>query len=88
MINYGTLRVISPGYRIYAPVNRGDISSVNGSSPIRRLAINWTNAGLLSVRLLEIFFVKFESEFYIHQNNTFEIVVCQNGGHFVKGEMS
>ena len=33
--------------------------------------------------------VKFESEFYLfNQENAFENVVCQNGGHFVQGEMS
>ena len=33
--------------------------------------------------------VKFESEFYpFIQENAFENVVCQNGGHFVQGEMS
>ena len=30
--------------------------------------------------------VKFELEFI--QENVFESVVCQNGGHFVQGEMS
>ena len=33
--------------------------------------------------------MKFESEFYhFHSTNAFEIVVCQNGGHFVQGKMS
>ena len=33
--------------------------------------------------------VKFESEFITFiQENAFEIVVCQNGVHFVQGEMS
>ena len=33
--------------------------------------------------------VKFESEFYhFHKKNASEIVVCQNSGHFVQGEMS
>ena len=32
--------------------------------------------------------VKFESEFYhFHFENAFEIVGCQNGGHFAQGEM-
>ena len=31
----------------------------------------------------------FESEsFYFHQKNSFENIVCQNGDHFVQGEMS
>ena len=33
--------------------------------------------------------VKFGSEFYrFHSKNAFENVVCQNGSHFVQGEMS
>ena len=33
--------------------------------------------------------VKFETEFIIFiQENVFEYVVCQNGGHFVQGELS
>ena len=34
--------------------------------------------------------VKFESDSIILfiQENAFEMVVCQNGGHFVQGEMS
>ena len=33
--------------------------------------------------------VKFDSEFYyFHLKNTFENVVCQNGGHFVQGATS
>ena len=32
--------------------------------------------------------VKFESELYHFQENAFENVVCQNGGHFVLREKS
>ena len=33
--------------------------------------------------------VKFETEFYhFHSKNAFEIVACQNGSHFLQGEMS
>ena len=33
--------------------------------------------------------VNFESELYhFNQENAFEYVVCQNGGHFIQGEMS
>ena len=41
--------VQTPWYRIYASVNRVSISSDNGLSPIRRQAITWTNAGVLSI---------------------------------------
>ena len=36
-------------YRIYVSVNRVDIGSDNGLSPIWHQAIIWTNAGLLSI---------------------------------------
>ena len=39
----------SPLFRIYASVNRVSIDSDNGLSPIRRQAIIWTNAELLSI---------------------------------------
>ena len=42
-------KLISPQCRIYASVNRVSIASANGLSPIRRQAIIWTNAGLLSI---------------------------------------
>ena len=38
--------------RIYASVNWVIIASGNGLSPVRRQAITWTNARLLSIRLL------------------------------------
>ena len=41
-----------PLCRIYASVNRVSIGLDNGLSPIRRQAINWTNAGLLSIEAL------------------------------------
>ena len=43
------LKLISPLCRIYAAVNRVSIGSDNGLSPIRRQAIIWTNAGILSI---------------------------------------
>ena len=41
--------LISPQCRIYTSENRINIGSDNGLSPIRRQAIIWTNAGLLSI---------------------------------------
>ena len=41
---------------MYASVNWVIISSGNGLSPIRYQAITWTNAGLLSIGLLEMNF--------------------------------
>ena len=39
-------------WRIYASVNYTIIGSHNGLSPIRRQAIIWTNAGILSIEPL------------------------------------
>ena len=69
-----------------ASVNWAIIGSGNGLSPIRRQAITWTNAGLLSIGLLGTNFNR-NSIIFI-QENAFENVVGQNGGHFVQGEMS
>ena len=43
------LRHLSLVPHIYARVNRGSIGSDTGLSPIRRQAIIWINAGLLSI---------------------------------------
>ena len=45
-------------------MNQVSIVSGNGLSPVRRQAITWTNADLLSIGLLEQISVKIESEFY------------------------
>ena len=42
-------QLISPSRRIYGSVNQVSISSDNGLSPIRRQAIIWTSAVLLSI---------------------------------------
>ena len=66
-----------------------DIGSDNGLSPVRRQAITWTNAGLLSIGPLGTNFS--ENLINIHtfiQENAIENVVCQIGGHFVQGEIS
>ena len=66
------------------------IGSGNGLLPARRQAITWTNAGLLSIELPGTDF----SEIWIgilpffFQENVIENVACQNGGHFVQGEMN
>ena len=67
----------------------GCIGSGNGLSPVRRQAITWTNAFLLSIRPLRTNF----SEIWIKIQN-FSLRKCpwkcrlQNGGHIVQGEMS
>ena len=65
------------------------IGSGNGLSPVRRQAIIRPNSGLLSIGPLGTHFSKFESntKFFIDEN-AFENVVCQIGGHFVQGEMA
>ena len=66
------------------------IGSDNGLSPGRRQAIIWTNAGILSIGLPGTNF----GEIWIgilsfsYKQNSFEIIVYQNGGHFVQGEIS
>ena len=47
------LLTISPECFIYALVNLICIGSGNGLTPVRRQAITWTNAGLLSIEPLE-----------------------------------
>ena len=70
-------------------VNWVNISSGNGLSPVRRQAITWTDAGSLSIGRLGANFIEIRrfSVIFI-QENAFEIVVCQNGGHFFQEEMS
>ena len=55
----------------YMSVNRVNIGSDNGLSPIRRQAIIWTNAGLLSIKPLGTNFKLFINE------NAFKIIVCE-----------
>ena len=45
-----------PQCRIYASLNWVSIGSDNGMSPVRRQAITWTNADLLSIGLLGTYF--------------------------------
>ena len=67
-------------------VNQVSIGSDNGLSPIRRQAIIYTNAGLLSIRPLGTNF----SEILIQiQNFSFmgmNLKILWNGGHFVQGD--
>ena len=73
--------------RIYASVTWVSIASGNGLSPDPHQAITWTNAGLFSIGLLGPDFSEIRIGILI-QENAFGIVICQNGGHFVQGEMS
>ena len=75
---------------IYASVNWASIGSGNGLSPVRRQAITWTRAGLLSIGLNgnEFQWNSNRNSVIFIQENAFEIVICQNDGHFVQGEMS
>ena len=50
IINLRLINSPTPQCRMYASVNRISIGSDNGLSPIRRQAIIWTSAGLLSIR--------------------------------------
>ena len=63
-----------------------NIGSDKGLSPVLRQAINWTNAGLLSIGLMETNFRAIWSGIIIIliQENAFENVVWQNGGHLVQ----
>ena len=63
---YWAIYLISPGSPIYASVTCVSIDSCNGLSPIRRQAITWTNADLLSTKI--------KTQFSIHEN-AFENVV-------------
>ena len=70
-------------------VNWVSIGSGNDLSPVQRQVINWTNAGSLSLpgtNFSEMWNSNRNSIIFI-QENAFEIVFCQNGGHF-EGEMS
>ena len=74
---------------MYASVNRVSISSDNGLSPIRRQAIIWTSAGLLSIGPLG---PNFSEILIIIQNFSFSKCTWKyrlwKGGHFVQGGMS
>ena len=77
-----------PWYRIYASANWVSIGPGNGLSPVRRQAITWTNADLLSIGLLGTNFSEIRNgntKIFIHEN-AFENIVYENGGHFVQGK--
>ena len=63
-----------PQCPIYASVNQVSIISDNDLSPIRRQAIIYTNAKLLSIRLQRIF--NKNTKFFIHEN-TYQNIVCK-----------
>ena len=69
---------------LYASVNI--IGSDNGLSPVRRQAINWTNAGLLSIPENKFQWNSNQNYIISIQENAYENVVCQIGGHFVQGD--
>ena len=64
--------------------------SRNGLSPVRRQAITWTNADLLSIGPLGTNFseIRIQNTKLFMNENVFENVVCQNGGQFLQGDMS
>ena len=75
---------------MYASLNWVSTGSGNGLSPVRRQAITWTSADLLSIRPLGTNFSEIQIEI---QNLSFmkthlNLSSAQNGGHFVQGEMS
>ena len=59
----------------------------NGLSPIRRQAITWTNAGLLSIGPLGTNLNEIRHTKLLIYEDAFENVACQIGSHFVQGEM-
>ena len=60
---------------IYATTNRVSIGWDNGLSPIRRPAITWTNAGLLSIGILGTHFgeIKIASHIFLFKKMHFNI---------------
>ena len=52
--------------------------------------MTWTNAGLLSIGLLEksVSEIQFRILSVSFEENAVQIVICQNSGHFVQGEMT
>ena len=58
------------------------------SSPVRRQVTTRTNAGLLLIGLLWTNYSEIRIGILLvsFKKNAFEIVVCQNGGHFVYGD--
>ena len=57
---------------MYESVNQASTGSDNGFSPIRRQAIIWTSAGLLSIWLLGS--LNQNTKFIIHENASENIV--------------
>ena len=74
---------------LYASVNQVSIGSDNGLSPIRRQAIIWTNAGLLSVESLGTIFSEILTRYKtFHSRKCIWKCHLWKGGLFVQGEMS
>ena len=63
---------------MYGSVNCDSIASGNGLSPVRRQAITWANAALLSIGPLGINFreIRIEMKKNVIHENAFETVVC------------
>ena len=65
---------------MYGSVNCDRIASGNGLSPVRRQAITWANAALLSIGPLGINLreirIEMKKKIVIHEN-AFETVVCE-----------
>ena len=75
---------------VYASMNWMGTCSGNVLSPVQRQAIIWTDAELLSFGPFGTNFgdILIEILIFIFKKLCFKNVVCQNGGHFVQGEMS
>ena len=72
---------------IYASVNRVSIASDNGLSPVRRQAIIWTNAGILSIWSLATSFNEISTKIqHFHSRKCIWKYRLRNGGHFVQGD--
>ena len=65
-------------------MNWVSIGAGNGLAPVRRQATTRTNADSVSIRLKGTTFSEIRIGIFVHEN-AYEIVVCENEGHFVRG---
>ena len=75
-------------HHLYVSVNWVRIRSGNGLAPVRRQAITLTNAGLSSIGPPRANFSEIRNSIIFIDENVFESIVCQNGGHFVQERIS
>ena len=78
---------LSPVLNMYGSVNWVSIGSGHGLSPVRRQAITWTNADLLSNGPIVTDFSEIELKINkkIHSWKCIRQCHVQNGGHFAQG---